>query len=92
AQLPQVRSVVIETRVVRPAPLVLVAEPAAGADSPAQPTPIAAPRPVPPAPAAIKPVVAQAIGADQPAAPRPPLDPRFTFDRFVVDGANRVAF
>ena len=23
---------------------------------------------------------------------RPPLDPRFTFDRFVVDGSNRVAF
>lgn len=25
------------------------------------------------------------------AAARPPLDPRFTFDRFVVDGSNRVA-
>ncbi|WP_375402499.1 chromosomal replication initiator protein DnaA [uncultured Sphingomonas sp.] len=26
------------------------------------------------------------------AAERPPLDPRFTFDRFVVDASNRVAF
>ena len=27
-----------------------------------------------------------------PAAERPALDPRFTFDRFVVDASNRVAF
>jgi chromosomal replication initiator protein len=40
---------------------------------------VAAPAPVP-APAA-------RVGGD-----RPPLDPRLTFDRFVVDSSNRVAF
>ena len=35
-----------------------------------------------PAPVAVAPVVAD----------RPPLDARFTFDRFVVDASNRVAF
>ncbi|MFC3581577.1 chromosomal replication initiator protein DnaA [Sphingomonas hylomeconis] len=35
------------------------------------------------APVAVKPV--------EPSA-RPPLDPRFTFDRFVVDASNKVAF
>jgi chromosomal replication initiator protein len=41
-----------------------------------------------------------AVGAESPVitpapaneAERPPLDPRFTFDGFVVDGSNRVAF
>ena len=41
-------------------------------------------------------VVAPAAAADVPEAvaeaERPPLDPRFTFDGFVVDGSNRVAF
>ncbi|MEH3158641.1 MAG: chromosomal replication initiator protein DnaA [Sphingomonas taxi] len=46
-----------------------------------------APEPTPaPAP------VAHPVAAAKPAAERPPLDPRFTFDRFVVDAANRVAF
>lgn len=46
-----------------------------------------APEPAPaPAP------VAAPIAATKSVAERPPLDPRFTFDRFVVDAANRVAF
>ncbi|WP_404373997.1 chromosomal replication initiator protein DnaA [Sphingomonas sp. MMS24-J45] len=39
-----------------------------------------------PAPAPAAPVPAAK------AAERPPLDPRFSFDRFVVDASNRVAF
>lgn len=39
-----------------------------------------------PAPAPTAPVAAAKI------AERPPLDPRFSFDRFVVDASNRVAF
>ncbi|WP_374758646.1 chromosomal replication initiator protein DnaA [Sphingomonas sp. GV3] len=98
ALMPRINGVVIETRVVRPAPLVLVAEPAATAASQAlsvAPTPIATARTSAPdvaIPAAIKPPVAQSMAAPKPAAERPPLDPRFTFDRFVVDAANRVAF
>ena len=54
-------------------------------------TRIAAPAPVAPAPA---PVVQHALPlvAAKPAGERPSLDARFTFDRFVVDAANRVAF
>ncbi|MEI5687461.1 chromosomal replication initiator protein DnaA [Sphingomonas kyungheensis] len=48
------------------------------------------PAPVP-APAPVAAPVA-AAAPTRPAAERPPLDPRFTFDRFVVDAANRVAF
>ncbi len=44
----------------------------------------------PPAPPPVAPVAA--IVAAKPAAERPVLDARFTFDRFVVDAANRVAF
>ncbi|MDQ2879211.1 MAG: chromosomal replication initiator protein DnaA [Pseudomonadota bacterium] len=43
--------------------------------------------PVAPPAAAVGGVAVIAVGA-----PRPVLDPRFTFDRFVVDGSNRVAF
>jgi len=36
--------------------------------------------------------VAAAAAPARPAAENTPLDPRFTFDRFVVDASNRVAF
>jgi chromosomal replication initiator protein len=39
-----------------------------------------------------QPQVAAVAPEPQPAAERPALDPRFTFDRFVVDASNRVAF
>ena len=39
-----------------------------------------------------EPVVAVAAAASGKPATRPTLDPRFTFDRFVVDHSNRVAF
>ena len=38
------------------------------------------------------PVVATASAEAPTAAERPALDPRFTFDQFVVDASNRVAF
>lgn len=77
AVLPAVRAVSIETRAAAPAvALVAPAEPAA---------PVAA------APAQGT-VVAAIPVADAVPAERPALDPRFTFDRFVVDGSNRVAF
>ena len=68
AQIPEVRSVTIETRRETPAPAVLKAEPMASNVTPLRP--------------------------DMPeaAAPAPLLDSRFTFDRFVVDASNRVAF
>lgn len=84
ALMPGVRGVSIETRMAAPAAIKLVAEtaePAAAAPAPA-PAPLAAPAPVPLA----------VVTPLRPAAERPPLDPRFTFDRFVVDAANRVAF
>lgn len=84
ALMPGVRGVSIETRIAAPAAIKLVAEtaePAAAAPAPA-PAPLAAPAPVPLA----------VVTPLRPAAERPPLDPRFTFDRFVVDAANRVAF
>jgi chromosomal replication initiator protein len=76
ALLPDVRGVSIETRLAAPVAIKLVAE---------TPEPVAAAVAAAPAPA---PVVAPL----RPAAERPPLDARFTFDRFVVDAANRVAF
>lgn len=68
-----------------------------------QPSLFAAPAPKPlravssaePAPAAARPLP---VTAAKPApvvrgtSERPPLDPRLTFDRFVVDSSNRVAF
>ncbi len=83
--LPNVRGVSIETRVAAPAPVKLVAD-----EAPAAPVPVAAPVPQPMLPLAA--VVAAKPAAAKPAAERPPLDARFTFDRFVVDAANRVAF
>ena len=43
---------------------------------------------------AAEPMTASAMPApsEVPATERPTLDPRFTFDRYVVDGSNRVAF
>ena len=79
ALLPQVRGVSIETRLAAPAAIKLVAE-----------TPAPVPAPAPAAAPVAAPVAAAA--PTRPAAERPPLDPRFTFDRFVVDAANRVAF
>ncbi|MEG3165080.1 chromosomal replication initiator protein DnaA [Sphingomonas sp. PB2P19] len=91
--LPHVRSVQIETRVAGPAPVALALVPAA---APAGPVPVVAPArtfgvdpSLRPAPAV--PVVAAAT-TTQPAAERPPLDPRYTFARFVVDASNKVAF
>ena len=43
------------------------------------------------APATADTLAAPVAGAPD-AAPRPALDPRFTFERFVVDGSNMVAF
>ncbi len=76
--LPNVRGVSIETRVAASVPVKLVAERSAEPPAP------------PPAPPPVAPVAA--IVAAKPAAERPVLDARFTFDRFVVDAANRVAF
>ena len=80
ALLPNVRGVSIETRVAAPVAVTLVAaapEPAAPASTVAV-APVA--QPAPP------------LAGARPAAERPQLDARFTFDRFVVDAANRVAF
>ncbi|MCP3735282.1 chromosomal replication initiator protein DnaA [Sphingomonas sp. RP10(2022)] len=79
--LPNVRSVSIETRVASPVAVTLVAE-TPEAPAPAPVAPVTA-QPVPPLAAAF-PI--------KPAGERPVLDARFTFDRFVVDAANRVAF
>ncbi len=76
--LPNVRGVSIETRVAASVPVKLLAERSAEPPAP------------PPAPPPVAPVAA--IVAAKPAAERPVLDARFTFDRFVVDAANRVAF
>lgn len=66
-----------------PSPKPLRVVPAAAA-----PTPAPA-RPAPRAAAKAAPVAAPALRV---ASDRPPLDPRLTFDRFVVDSSNRVAF
>jgi chromosomal replication initiator protein len=74
--LPEIRSVTIETRRAAPAPAVLSAD--------GQPGTAVSP---------IRPNVAvPAAAATVEAAPPPVLDSRFTFDRFVVDASNRVAF
>ncbi len=77
ALVPAVRSVSIETgSAVAPAAVLTVESMPAA--------PVAEPVAAPAAP------VAEPVAA--PAAERPALDPRFTFDRFVVDASNRVAF
>ena len=76
--LPRVRSVSIETRAPGVAPVVLVAEPAALVPDPLVPA-MPAPNPT-------------SVPATPSAAERPVLDPRYTFDRFVVDQSNKVAF
>lgn len=45
-----------------------------------------------PAEVAVLRAVPTAPAPAEPSAERPALDPRFTFDRFVVDASNRVAF
>lgn len=119
AVLPEIRSVVIETRApskvarltsvetldAAPAPRPVAAAPRAVESQPVEqddqpslfgvptPAPAATPRPASrakaaaPAPVAAAPAAALRVPAD-----RPPLDPRLTFDRFVVDSSNRVAF
>ncbi len=79
ALLPNVRGVSIETRVAAPVAVKLVAETSAPV-APAPPPPFQAVLPL------------SVSVAAKPAAERPTLDARFTFDRFVVDAANRVAF
>ena len=81
ALLPEVRSVAIETRMAAPAAVKLVVD----APVAAAPPPVAAVLPF----TAPTPVVA---ASEAPRGERPALDSRFTFDRFVVDAANRVAF
>lgn len=117
AVLPEVRSVVIETRApskvarltsvdtldAAPAPRAATpglraveSQPVEQEDQPslfAAPAPVPAPRPAARAKATSPaPVAAVAAPALRAPADRPPLDPRLTFDRFVVDSSNRVAF
>jgi chromosomal replication initiator protein len=90
--LPVVRSVSIETRVPGPVLTVITAEPAAPAPTaqlPVEAAPAVAPLlAVVPDPVATPSVPAMAANP----AERPALDPRYTFDRFVVDASNHVAF
>jgi chromosomal replication initiator protein len=79
AVLPRVRSVVIETASAAPVAQVIAA--------PAPATPSATALVLVPAPSA--PAVSV---ADAPEIEPPVLDPRLTFDRFVVDASNKVAF
>ena len=90
ALLPRVRTVSIETRIAGPAPTVLtVAAPTAAAPVVAVPVDAGSPA----SNLAAAPVAASAVAAASgPVAIRPTLDARFTFDRFVVDASNRVAF
>ncbi|HVF95471.1 MAG TPA: chromosomal replication initiator protein DnaA [Sphingomonas sp.] len=69
ALLPQVHSVLIETRPASSVAAVLTATLAATPAAPVQP-----------------------VASTLPPLERPILDARFTFDRFVVDASNRVAF
>ncbi|QNE33265.1 chromosomal replication initiator protein DnaA [Sphingomonas sp. NBWT7] len=81
AIVPAVRSVVIETATEAPAVVTLSAVPAAQAE------PVAA--------AVATPAIAVPVAAPTAATPdaeQPVLDPRLTFDRFVVDTSNKVAF
>lgn len=85
AILPQVRSVSIETRAPGAVPVMLVAEPVA-------PLPASVvPASVVPASVAADPltILVKSVAND---AERPVLDSRYTFERFVVDGSNKVAF
>jgi len=100
--LPHVRSVQIETRVPGPAPvaLALVADVVPIVAPAAVPTPAVTAPVVAAAPPAktfgvdpsLKPAAEPAATLALPFAERPPLDPRYTFDRFVVDASNKVAF
>ncbi|MBD8700959.1 chromosomal replication initiator protein DnaA [Sphingomonas sp. CFBP 13714] len=95
--LPQVRTVQIETRRPGPKPVLLVMPTpaevpdrttAAAAVEPAQvPVKFGVDPSLKPAPAA-----QPAPAYDTIIPERPPLDPRYTFDRFVVDASNKVAF
>ncbi|HXH16376.1 MAG TPA: chromosomal replication initiator protein DnaA [Sphingomonas sp.] len=104
--LPHVRTVQIETRAPGRAAVVLAIAPVADAVAPkpvADPVPIEAKPVAEPVQASMKfgvdpslkpapavPVAAPVVmGAP---AERPPLDPRYTFARFVVDPSNKVAF
>ena len=78
--LPQVRSVSVETRVATPVAATLTAAPVA------VPTPAPAESPV------VEAEPLPLFAAPVRTAEQPSLDPRYTFDRFVVDQANRVAF
>jgi chromosomal replication initiator protein len=93
--LPHVRSVQIETRAPGPAPVALALVPEV---VPIVPAPVLVPAPIP-APVktfgvdpSLKPAPAVVAVSTLPTAERPPLDPRYTFDRFVVDASNKVAF
>ncbi len=79
--MPAIRSVTVETRVPGPQPISLAIE-ATAAAAPTGPVPAmaAAPVPTPVRDAAVIPIE------------RPVLDSRLTFERFVVDQSNRVAF
>ncbi len=106
--MPHVRTVQIETRAPGPAPVVLAIEPvSAPAPAPAA-EPVETARPELPAKPVVEPAQASLkFGVDPslkpapaavPALPigalpeRPPLDSRYTFERFVVDPSNKVAF
>ncbi|CAN5370261.1 chromosomal replication initiator protein DnaA [soil metagenome] len=84
AQAPGVRHVTIETRSATPQPERLRIDPATPAES--------AVLHARPAGAAGSLATPAAAASAQTVSERPPLDPRFTFDRFVVDASNRVAF
>lgn len=60
--------------------------------SPLAALPVLAAEDFAPASAAVAPQPARAAAAPVASAERPAFDPRFTFDHFVVDGSNRVAF
>jgi chromosomal replication initiator protein len=93
--LPGLRTVMVETRAPRPQPETLTAAPAVAPTAAAAATvgvPAATLRDEPPA--TLPPVAPAMPSAGSSAVPmeRPQLDARYTFDRFVVDQANRVAF
>ena len=79
SQLPGVRTVAIETRA--PGVEVLTAPATQSSATPAA-EPVKSTDAAPAAPTTARATLAE----------RPPLDPRFTFERFVVDASNRVAF
>lgn len=93
ALLPRVRSVTIETRRASAAPEVVAIAAAPLASTTSAPRTVAAPAAplldlaARPAAAPPRPAVSDAV----PPIERPPLDPRYTFDRFVADPSNLVA-